>query len=146
VAAVLNLDTAALFLTPIALFLALVFRLRHEGNGAAELPSMHLGIGAVATAAATALILALHNAAVPVLGVGIAAAASRRVRPRIEAPVLAGLFLVTVALGTLGRRWDGPANLLTDLNAPATAAFAAASSVLVNTRQSSPGGPTTMRS
>src|SRR5207253_7790437 len=82
--------------------------------------------------AATGLILALHNAALPVLGLGIVAVATRRLRPRIGVPVLAGLFLITAGLGTLARRWHGPASLLTHLDAPATAALAAASSVAVN--------------
>ena len=113
-------------------FLALVFRLRHKGTGACELPPLHLGVGAIAAGAATGLTLALHNAALPVLGVGVVAVAARRLRPRIGVPVLAGLFLITVALGTLARRRHGPASLLTHLDAPATAALAAASSVAVN--------------
>jgi len=113
-------------------FLALVFRLRHKGTGAGELPPLHLGVGAIAAGAATGLTLALHNAALPVLGVGVVAVDARRLRPRIGVPVLAGLFLITVALGTLARRRHGPASLLTHLDAPATAALAAASSVAVN--------------
>jgi arsenical pump membrane protein len=113
-------------------FLAFVFRLRAQGNGSAEAPPLHIGIGAAATAAATGLILALHNPALPVLGVGLVAVAARRLRPRIGVPVLAALFLLAAALGTLARRWDGPASLLAHLDAPATAALGAAASVLVN--------------
>ena len=47
-------------------------------------------------------------------------------------PVLAGLFGLAVALGTLGRAWDGPATMLAHLNSWGTAAVAAPISVLVN--------------
>ncbi len=47
-------------------------------------------------------------------------------------PVLAGLFGLAVALGTLGRSWSGPATLLSHLDAWGTAAVAALTSVLVN--------------
>jgi len=113
-------------------FLALVFRLQHEGNGDAALPQLHLGVGAVAVAAATAFMLAFHNAALPVLAVGVVAVALRQVRPELGAPVLVALFLITVALGTLARRWDGPVSLLRHLDAPATAALAAGATVVVN--------------
>lgn len=113
-------------------FLALVFRPRHTAGAATELPPLHLGVGAAATAAATVLMLALHNAALPVLGVGLVAIGLRRLRPRIGIRVLTGLFLLTVALGTLARRWDGPASLLDHLDAPGTAAFAAVATVAVN--------------
>jgi len=113
-------------------FLAITFRLQHEGGGAEPAPPLHLGLGALATGAATGLILALHNPALPVLGVGLAAVAIRRLRPRIGVPVLASLFLVAVSLGTLARRWHGPASLLRHLDAPATAAVAAVASIAVN--------------
>ena len=47
-------------------------------------------------------------------------------------PVLAGLFGAAVALGTLGRAWSGPAVLLSHLSGWATAAGAAATTVVVN--------------
>lgn len=113
-------------------FLAVVFPLQHEGDGADPVPPLHVGVGALATAAATGLMLALRNPALPVLGVGVAAIAVTRLRPRIGVPVLATLFLVAVALGTLARRWHGPASLLRHLDAPATAAVAAGASIAVN--------------
>ena len=54
-------------------FLAVAFPLRREAGTPGPLPPLRLGLGLVATAAATVLILALHNAALPVLAVGIAA-------------------------------------------------------------------------
>jgi len=89
-------------------------------------------VGAAATVAATALILALHNAALPVLVVGLVAVALRRVRPRLDAHVLVGLFVLTVALGTLARRWHGPASLVSQLGGIGASALGAVSSVVVN--------------
>ncbi len=113
-------------------FVAFVFRLRHADGAAEELPPLRFGVGAAAVVAATVLVLALRNAALPVLAVGLAAAAARRVRPNLDLRVLAGLFLLTVALGTLAREWDGPARLVARLGAVGAAALGAASSVLVN--------------
>jgi arsenical pump membrane protein len=76
--------------------------------------------------------LALHNAALPVLAVGIGAVALRRLRAKLDLHVLLGLFLLAVALGTLARRWDGPASLLGHLGGIGDAALGAFASVLVN--------------
>ena len=51
-------------------FVAAVFRPKHEGGEPAEPPPLRLGAGALATAAATVLMLALGNPALPVLAVG----------------------------------------------------------------------------
>jgi arsenical pump membrane protein len=113
-------------------FLAVAFPLR-RGDGTPEpLPPPRLGLGLVATAAATGLILTFHNAALPVLAVGIMAVSLRRLRPRLDLRVLAGLFLLAVALGTLARRWNGPASLLGHLGVAGDAAVGAVASVLVN--------------
>ncbi len=50
----------------------------------------------------------------------------------LGAPVLVGLFGVAVALGTLGRVWSGPADLLAHLDRGGTAAVAGVFSILVN--------------
>jgi arsenical pump membrane protein len=114
-------------------FLALAFRLRNGGGVTQKpLPPLHLGIGAAATAAATGLMLAFHNAALPVLGIGVAAIAMRRLRPRLDLHVLVGLFVLAVALGTLARRWHGPASLLGHVGGIGDAAVGALASVLVN--------------
>jgi arsenical pump membrane protein len=76
--------------------------------------------------------LAFHNAALPVLGVGIAAIVMRRLRPKLDLHVLVGLFLLAVALGTLARRWHGPASLLGHVGGIGDAAVGALVSVLVN--------------
>ena len=106
-------------------FVAVVFRLRHEGGSVEDVPPLRLGIGVAATAAATVLILALHNAAVPVLAVGLVAVLARRIRPRLDLHVIALLFGLAVALGSLARVWDGPATLLDHLGGPGAAAVGA---------------------
>lgn len=113
-------------------FVAAVFRPRHEGGAAEPLPPLRLGAGALSTIAATGLILALRNAALPVLAIGVVAVAFRRLRPRLDAHVLGGLFLLAVALGTLARRWHGPASLLRHAGGIGAAAIAAGASVVVN--------------
>jgi arsenical pump membrane protein len=113
-------------------YVALVFRPKREGGEPEPLPPLRLGLGVAATVAATVAILALHNAALPVLVVGLVATALRRIRPRLDARVLAGLFVLAVALGTLARRWHGPASLLGRLGGIGDAAFGAAASVVMN--------------
>ncbi len=105
----------------------------------AERPTIGLGLASVV--AATVFVLALHSPALPVAVVGIAAVGFRvgtgredvaHVRDVLGVPVLVGLFGVAVALGTLGRTWDGPATLLAHLDVWGTAVVAAATAVAVN--------------
>ena len=102
-----------------------------------------LGVGIVAVAAVTVLVVGLHSPAIPVAAVGIAAVVIRSWRHDsttsagaavriLGLPVLVGLFGLAVALGTLGRTWSGPATLLSHLDAWGTAFTAASTSVLVN--------------
>jgi arsenical pump membrane protein len=56
----------------------------------------------------------------------------RRVLDVLGLPVLVGLFGIAVTLGTLGRVWSGPAELLHHLGTWATAGLAAVLTVLVN--------------
>jgi arsenical pump membrane protein len=103
-----------------------------------------LGVGLVAIAAVTVLVLVLHAPALPVAAVGVAAVLLRSARRPgggvspdaalriLGLPVLVGLFGLAVALGTLGRTWSGPATLLSHLDTWGTAATAALTSVLVN--------------
>ncbi len=113
-------------------FVAVAFRLRLEGGLAEAPPPIRIGVGVAATVAATVLILTLHNAALPVLAVGIVAVLIRRIRPRLDLHVIGVLFALAVALGTLARVWDGPAKLLGHLGGPGAAALGAVSSVVVN--------------
>jgi arsenical pump membrane protein len=98
-------------------------------------------VGVVAVLAATVLVLVLPAPAIPVAAAGVIAASIHLGRRRIKlsdvgdvlgVPVLVGLFGVAVALGTLGRAFSGPAQLLGHLDSVGTAALAAASSVLLN--------------
>jgi arsenical pump membrane protein len=104
-------------------------------------PRPVLGVGLAAVTAATVIVVAVANPAIPVAGVGVAAAAVRLVQRRhrtrdvasaLGLPVLAGLFGIAVALGTLGRAWAGPASLLSHSGSWGTAGVAAVTSVLVN--------------
>ena len=113
-------------------FMAFAYRLRSERGTPKPLPPLRIGTGAAATAAATGLMLAFHNAALPVLGVGVAAIVIRRLRPKLDLHVLVGLFLLAVALGTLARRWHGPASLLGHIGGVGDATVGALASVLVN--------------
>jgi arsenical pump membrane protein len=118
------------------------------------MPRPVIGLGLAAIAAVAVLVIATRSAALPVLIIGAVAVAIRvaqasraaragsddapvrtglrRVLQVLDPPVLAGLFGVAVALGTLGRAWSGPVVLLTHLSGWATAAFAAVAAVLVN--------------
>jgi arsenical pump membrane protein len=114
-------------------FLVLAYPLRDERPTAQEsLPPLRLRLGVVATGAATVLILVLRNPAIPVLAVGVAAVAARRLRPRLDLYVLPALFLLAVALGTLARRWDGPSQLLGHAGRAGDAVIGALASVTLN--------------
>lgn len=114
-------------------------RVRISDATAADRPV--LGLGLVGVLTASVLVVFLRNPAVPVAAVGVAVAAMgvathkadlRHVVDVVGVPVLAGLFGVAVALGTLGRVWSAPVDLLSHLDGWGTAAVAGASSVLVN--------------
>ena len=100
-----------------------------------------LGTGLAAVVLAMVLVLTLTSAAIPVAAVGLVAVAIHLARGRVSLrgvteelglPVLAGLFGVAVALGTLGRTWAGPAELLSHLDSWATAAVAGLATMVVN--------------
>lgn len=121
---------------------ALAFRGRRIPGPAAggEQPGLRLlSVGAVAIAAF--LILVLSNAALPVLGVGIAMAAVRlrrhlitaaRIRQGVDLLSLLGVFLTAVALGALARTWSYPGHLMATVGSVETAGIGAAASVLLN--------------
>jgi len=116
--------------------------LRVVATGRGEVSRPVLGIGLAAIVAATVLVIVIRSAALPVFVIGAVAAAIRlrrggevtlgRIWQVLGVPVLAGLFGAAVALGTLGRAWSGPAELLSHLSGWATAAFAAVATALVN--------------
>lgn len=95
----------------------------------------------VAIVVAVAFVLLLPAPALPVLALG-AGTAARAVRQRrrvrrevweaIEPLSLLGLFGVAVALGALGRTWNGAAHLLQHASGAQTALLGALTAVVVN--------------
>jgi arsenical pump membrane protein len=111
------------------------------GDRADAEPRVVLGSGLLATAAAVVLVLVLQQPALAVLAVGLVATAIELLRHRVDLaavwrvvglPSLAAAFVLTVALGTLARHWDGPAELIGGASGPETAGLAAISTVFVN--------------
>jgi arsenical pump membrane protein len=100
------------------------------------------GWAGIAAAAATVIVLlATRRPALPVLAIGLLAAALQIRRARltpaqawraVNPPVLVGLFALAVALGTLARAWSGPRRLIDDASAAGTTAIAALLSIVVN--------------
>ncbi len=104
------------------------------------------GVGAVAIGAAVAAMLLLGSPSLVVLAVGVAAVGARmlgvrapggsvkvsRVAQVLNLPVLVGLMGLATAVGTLGRLWSGPSELLGHLDPLGTAVAAAVSTVLIN--------------
>ncbi|HZS13432.1 MAG TPA: SLC13 family permease [Candidatus Dormibacteraeota bacterium] len=98
-------------------------------------------LGWLGIASAVALTLALADPALPVLGAGLLLAGvrilQRRLRPAevartVDVAVLAGVFLVAVALGTVARVWSLPGRVMRDAGALASAVLGAVAAVLVN--------------
>jgi arsenical pump membrane protein len=115
-----------------AAFVTLAFRLNPGEPDKGEAPPLRFGLGAAAALAAATLVLALPNAALPVLALGLAATAVRRLRPRLDGRALGFLSVLTLGLGTLARAWSGPAKLVDSHARWASAGIAALASVLVN--------------
>lgn len=115
-----------------ALLVAVLVRPRPTDATPDEIPPLELNVGLVAILGAAVLVVVLANPALPVLALGVAARAVRRVRMRIDLRIPALLFVLAVGLGTLARAWHGPARLLSGSDRWVTAAIAAAGSVAVN--------------
>lgn len=101
----------------------------------------HGALGPLAVAAVVVVVLATPSPALPVLAIGVAAAVAAVTSTRLTAKralevlnplVLGGLFGVSVAAGTLGRAWVGPARLLGSAGRVETAAVAAVGVVVLN--------------
>jgi arsenical pump membrane protein len=117
---------------------------RRRGNfapGSRQIPELRGRVGLAATLAAAILILALRNAALAVLAVGVLALAWRSLRGQLPLrhslaslglAALASLFGLAVALGTLARASTLPASLLHGAGTTATALIAALASILIN--------------
>jgi arsenical pump membrane protein len=116
-----------------AAIVALAFRCgRVEPSRSGGAHPLRLRVGAAATLAAALLVVALRNPALPVLVVGLLAVAAERLRPRLDARILALLFAATVFLGTVARLWHDPARLLAASGPWSAAGIGAAASLLVN--------------
>lgn len=99
------------------------------------------GAGLAGVVGAAAIVLAVPDPAVPVLVLGVVVVVVQRVAGRLSLSVaarsanptvLAGLFVVAVALGDLARVWGAPGRLMGAAGPVASAWIAAASSCLVN--------------
>jgi arsenical pump membrane protein len=106
-------------------------------------PDVHLRgwLGGFGVAVAAGLTLALGDPALPVLGVGVALVAVRVAQRRlriaevtsvVDLPILAGVFLLALTLGTVARVWSFPASLMRGAGLVASAALGAVAAVLVN--------------
>lgn len=113
-------------------FVLIALPLHPTGGGVSDAPPLTFGPAALATLVAAVLVIALPNPAMPVLAIGLGVVARRRLRPRLDVGVLAALFTLAVALGTLARMWHGPSAQLSDMGAPATAAVGALAAVVLN--------------
>jgi arsenical pump membrane protein len=141
-AAFLSRMWAAAIAASVVTAVLLVFAFRRElgeANRDRELEpaAPRLGLGAAAVAVSTVLVVVLTSPALPVLVVGLITVALSRVpRARLLAAVdvrmLAGLFALAVALGTLGRAWRGPERLLDSLDRWQSAGFGALASIGLN--------------
>ncbi|HEV7865434.1 MAG TPA: SLC13 family permease [Acidimicrobiia bacterium] len=98
-------------------------------------------LGAVATAAAAVLVLAVSAPAVPVLAVGAGAVVTRLATRRLTAGAIAeavgpaalvGVYGIAVALGTLASRWSAPARLVARSGPAAAATVGTMAAVAVN--------------
>jgi arsenical pump membrane protein len=104
-------------------------------------PGSSVLVAGGAVIATAIFVVALHNAAIPVVAIGVVAAAIGLYRRRldlaglaaaVDLPILTGLLGIAIALGTLGRTWDLPTQVLGHLDSFATAGFAAVASVFLN--------------
>jgi len=100
-----------------------------------------IGAGLIGVIVATVFVLVLRSPALPVAAVGLTVTLmkgrardgqARKALDTLSLPVLVGLFGIAVTLGTVGRVWSGPAQLLSHLSSWATAGVAALVSVVVN--------------
>lgn len=99
------------------------------------------GLGLAAVVAALLAMLVVPEPAPAVLGIGVVSIGTRIGRGReswrraagaLGLPTLAGLFGLAVAVGTLGRGWTGPSDLLADLGTFPTIGVGAGTALVIN--------------
>ena len=113
-------------------FLVIAFPLHTRDQHTTTAPSRPLGMAAIAILAAATLVIALPNAAVPVLALGIGSAAYRRLRPRLDLRTLIPLFALTIAVGVIARSSHQPTAIIAGLGSWPTAGLAALASIALN--------------
>jgi arsenical pump membrane protein len=128
---------AAVVVTTLVLLVWFRAALRSPTPAALDVAEPRLGVGTVAVAASAVLVLVLASPALPVLGVGVAAVLlarvdTARVLAVVDVRVLGGLFVFAVALGSLGRAWNGPAHWINSLGRGGAAIVGTIASVAVN--------------
>lgn len=107
------------------------------------IPRPRVGLGMVCVGAAIVAVVVLPPApmALAVAGLGVVAMGRRLLERRIgwhravaglNLPVVIGLFGLAVGLGTLGRVWSGPADLLATMSSWESAAFSGLLSAAFN--------------
>jgi arsenical pump membrane protein len=110
-------------------------------GGIGERPPLRLGFGVVGLVAALVLVVVLPNPAIPVVVAGVIVAAAQvawgkltlpSTARAVNVPVLAGLFVLATALGTVARLWDGPGRLMASLGSWATAWVGVGTASLIN--------------
>ncbi|MGH8980610.1 MAG: SLC13 family permease [Acidimicrobiales bacterium] len=117
--------------------------LGRSGERSTERPHVTVGAGALGVVVVVAAMLALPPAGEAGVAIAVGAATvawsmwRRRLtvgelRRTVNLPVLAGLFVVAIDFGTLGRVWAGPAHLLHHSSLVVTAVVGAVASVVVN--------------
>jgi arsenical pump membrane protein len=105
---------------------------REAGNG---------WLGTAAAAGAAIVMITLRSTALPVVAIGMGAASARLVQRRlrradvtktVDVPVLAGLFGLATALGTLATTWSAPAHLMIRASSWESAVIGALGAVAFN--------------
>lgn len=129
--------TAAVVTTTLILTIAFWRTLGAPAGRAREPGQAHLGLGVAGVAVSTVLVLALASPALPVLIVGVTVVLLARIsRVRVFATadprVLVGLFLLAVAVGSVGRWWHGPEQLVNSFDRWQTAASGAIGAICLN--------------
>jgi arsenical pump membrane protein len=128
---------ASVVTTTLILIIAFWSALADPAGQAPEPVRVRAGLGAAGVAVSTVLVLALASPALPVLIVGVAVVLLARIpRARVFATadprVLIGLFLLAVAIGSIGRWWHGPEHLVNSFDRWQTAATGAISAIAIN--------------
>jgi arsenical pump membrane protein len=115
--------------------------LRQPGDTGTDTGPLRPGLGLFGVLAAAVLVLVLPDPAIVVLAVGVTTSVAQialgrlklgAVQRAVSLPILSGLFLLAIALGTLARVWGAPARIVASAGTWATAWLAAGTAGLFN--------------